>query len=911
VTLSIGDRIGPYEVTARIGAGGMGEVYRATDTNLGRPVAIKVLPEAFAQQADRLARFEREARALAALNHPHIAQIYGLEQGPAEAGHYVRAIVMELVEGATLDQRVRPSGLPIKDALAIAAQIAQALEAAHEQGIIHRDLKPANITLRADGTVKVLDFGLAKLTDDGRSVRLQPDLTASPTITNAAMMTGQGMVLGTAAYMSPEQARGAAVDKRTDIWAFGCVLYELLTGRGPFTRDTLTDTVAAVLEREPDWAALPARTPVPVQQLLRRCLDKNPRRRLRDIGEATIVLEDPATLSAPTGGGTAPPWQRRAVPIALAALLTATVMVGAWYLGADRETLRPRPVSRFEVTLPAGQAFTQNNRRAIRLSPDGLRLAYVVDNLLYLRQLSEHAAVPITGTDLPYVADPAFSPDGQSIAFYSGDGTLKRIAVTGGAPVTLAQIDPPFGIHWSDDGIVVGQGAKGIVRISPLGGEPEVIVRVKAGEEAQGPQLLAIDRVLFTLAAGTAADRWDRAKVIVESIGAGERSILLEGGSDAQYIPTGHLVYALSGTLFAVPFDARRLALTGSPVPVIQGVSRGPGNATGVAQLSVSDTGTLLYIPGPVSASLVRMDVALADRQGNVEPLNLPPGPYQSPRVPPDDTRIAFGSDDGKEASVFVYDLATRAAMRRLTYDGNNRFPTWSHDGSRITFQSDRGGDLALFWQAADGRGTAEQLTKPGNGEAHTPESWSPDGKTLLFSVTKGETMSLWMLSLAGRETKRFASVQSTIPIGATFSPDGRWVAYASADAGRTTIYVQPFPPTGAKYEVVPNAVDTPKQPRWSRKGRTLELFYNPIGVRFEAVPVSTTPTFEFGKAVALPRRLQLGGPSTRTNYDTLRDGRFVGIVTAGQTEFVRGSNNQMHVVLNWSEELKRLSPTD
>jgi serine/threonine-protein kinase len=904
-------RLGAYEVLAAIGVGGMGEVYRARDTRLNRDVALKVLPEAFVLDPDRLARFKREAQLVASLNHPNIAAVYGLEES-----NCVQALVLELVEGKTLADRITDGPVPVDEALPIARQIAEALEAAHEQGIIHRDLKPANVSLRSDGAVKLLDFGLAKSLEPvaarGRDVSASPTMAGPP-------LTQMGVILGTAAYMSPEQAKGLQVDKRSDVWAFGAVLYEMLSGQRAFEGDGMSDTLAAVLRQDVDWTALPASTPGPVRRLLARCLDRDLRRRLRDIGEARIVLEDPRAPDTADAGGVLPlaplqPLWRRAIPVVLTAIVAGALSgTAAWYVSVTPST--PLAVTRFTFTLPEGQTLPQPVwRPVIALSPDGAQVVYGVNaqpnTRLYRRSMSELDVHAIQGTEgYQLVTDPVFSPDGQSVAFYAAaDRTLKRIAVTGGVAVTMCPAEPPYGVSWGPDGIVFGQGSKGIMRVSPNGGTPDVLVTVSEDEEAHGPQLLpGGHHVLFTLATGTGLDRWDKARVVVQSLTSGERTTLIEGGSDARYVPTGHLVYALGGSVFAIAFDVRRLATTGGPVPVVEGVLRAAGRQNGAAHFTFSSAGSLIYIPGPAPRVWQVGQLVLTDRKGAVEPLKLPPGSYGGPRASPDGRRIALEIDDGKEAIIYAYDLSGASAMRRLTFGGNNRFPIWTADGTRVAFQSDREGDLAIFWQAADGTGTAERLTSPGRGESHAPESWSPVANLLLFSVTKGSDVSLWTFSLQDRKATPFGEVHSSIPPGAVFSPDGRWVAYTTVDGHTTSIYVQPFPATGARYQLLAKESSFSHKATWSPDGKG--LFYVPRFGGFEVVSVTTQPTFAFGNAVAVPRPFDPGPPSSRTLYDLTRDGRFVGIIRAGQTASGSPPARSIQVVLNWFEELRARVP--
>ncbi len=941
MALLSGARLGPYEILAPLGQGGMGEVYRARDTKLNRDVALKVLPEQFARDPERLARFKREAQLLASLNHPNIAAIYGLE----ESGD-VRALVMELVEGPTLAEHLQSvgsgqyvasdfsrtrsgpaeaerhvpigSGLPLTETLAIARQIADALEAAHEKGVMHRDLKPANIALTSTGQVKVLDFGLAKALDADPLA----DASNSPTMSLGA--TYPGMILGTAAYMSPEQAKGRAADKRSDVWAFGCVLYEMLSGKRAFEGEDISDTLAAVLRAEPDWAALPENVPLAIRTLVQRCLAKDRRQRIADISTAQYVLAEPASLAAPAGTPAiattaAPPrplW-KRAILVAAALVVGAALATGAWW--SFRPSTPPPTVTRFSFLLPQGQAALGNNRQFVGMSPDGARMVYMANNRLYLRSIWELEPKAIAGTEVPQgLRSPVFSPDGQSIVFWSGaDNTLKRISVSGGAAVTICAADNPLGISWSADGIVFGQGPEGVMRVSPNGGTPERLVTVKAGEIAHGPQVLPGGQaVLFTLATGTAGDRWDKAQIIVQSLKSGERKAVVNGGSDARYLPTGHIVYALGGTLFAVPFDVKRLEVAGGPVPIVEGVQRAAtttaGTTSGSAQFSFSDTGSLVYVAGPTGVSSAGRILALADQKGSSESLKLPPGSYDHPRVSPDGKRIAFGTDDGKEAVVWSYDLAGTSSMRRLTFGGKNRFPIWSADGQRIAFQSDREGDLGIFWQRADGAGTAERLTKAEQGTAHVPESWSPKGDRFLFGVVKGSNFSLWTFSLQDKKAEGFGDVRSTNPINAVFSPDSRWVAYYSNETGSHAIYVQPFPATGAKYQLPKaDARQLDHHPVWSGDGK--QLFYIPALGALAAVSVTTQPSFAFGNPVAVPRRFtarDVSGVTNLRNYDLTPDGKILGSVDSSeQDQSGNPTTTEFRVVLNWFEELKQRVP--
>jgi serine/threonine-protein kinase len=875
--------------------GGMGEVYRATDTNLKRQVAIKVLPASVAVDAERLARFQREAEILAALNHPNIAHIHGLERSDGTV-----ALVMELVEGPTLADRIARGLLPLDEALPIARQIAEALEAAHDQGIIHRDLKPANIKVRDDGMVKVLDFGLAKALDPPAS---SPDVSQSPTITSPAM-TQLGMILGTAAYMSPEQAKGRPADKRSDMWAFGCVLYEMVTGSRAFEGDDVSDTLANVLKSEPDWSALPANLPSPYGALVKGCLRKDRRERIGDSSTALFVLRHPDAVGpASVGQLQRPPLKKRAVPIVL------SLLVGA--AAATATILRPQPLAtaattRFFIPLPDGQQLMLP-RQAITISPDGTRIVYAADGKLFVRAMTEIEPRPIPGTE--GALHPTFSPDGQSIAFWN-DGALKRIDASGGTPVTLClttRAAAPSGITWTNTGILFAEGRAGIMRVSANGGKPEVVVAVKESEGlVHGPQLLPDgDTVLFTIAQRTTGvdDIWGRAQIVTQSLKTGERKTLIDGGDDGRYVPTGHLVYMQGGTLLAVPFDLAKLAVTGGPVPLVQSVATMSAASTGGGQFAISNSGSLVYVRG-LSGQL---DLILFDRKGAVEPLKLPPRAYAYPRVSPDGLRLAFETSDGQQTNVSIYELSGSSSVRRLTFGGNNRFPIWSADSRRVAFQSDRDGDLAVFWQPADG-GAAERLTRAEAAVSHTPESWSPTLDAFLFSMTKGSQISLWTFSMQDRKATRFGDVTSTtFPPDAVFSPDGRWVAYqvGAVGQGEGTTYVQPFPfpADGKKYEIARGG-----RPLWSRDGT--ELFYIPAPGQLNAVTVKTQPTFSFTNPVAVPRRFGIADPSYPRPYDMLRDGRIIGVRAVGQAPSGASGSAEIQVVLNWFEELKARVPS-
>ena len=908
--IEAGSRIGTYEVVAPLGSGGMGEVYRARDTKLGRDVALKILPEPFALDPERLARFKREAQVLALLNHPHIAAIYGFE----DSGD-THALVLELVEGPTLADRIAEGPIPIAESLTIAKPIAEAIEAAHEQGIIHRDLKPANVKIRPDGTVKVLDFGLAKLVDNKPDSAGAIGLSHSPTITTPAM-TMAGVILGTASYMSPEQAKGRPADKRSDVWAFGCVLFEMLTGRGAFEGEDVTETIAAVVRGEPDWAALPADAPAVVRLLLKGCLEKDRRQRIADISTVLFAMRQPAIVVPPSEPQTVvhdrqPAW-RRAIPGAAGAALAIALTSLAWWMLLPA---KPTPaVTRFSILLGEGERFTDPFLPIVAISPDGTQLAYVANRRLYLRSLSELGDRPIPGTEVTtgFLGGPMFSPNSRSLAFWVGTGVtsfaLKRVELSGGAPVTISQATFPFGASWDSSGIVFGQafvGEHGIMRVSASGGKPETIVHVKNDEVAQSPQVLPDgDAVLYTLTKGfigesttMTAEMWDKARIVVQPLKGAERKTLIENGSDGRYMPSGHLVYAVSGTLLAAPFDARRREVTGGPVSVVEGVLRPTtvGNGPGGLHFSVSNSGTLVYVPGPATASANQTNLVIVDRKGNAEALNTPRRAYEFPRVSPDEKRLAVGTDDDKGANIWIYDLAGTSVIRQLTFGGKNRFPTWAGNDT-VAFQSDRDGDSAIFVQDQSGTKLAQRLTKPEPGTLHVPESFSPDGRTLLYDVIKDGRHSLWMLMVSDRQSKRFSDVEAyQTAISSMFSPDGKWVAYGTTrqEDAAMEVMVQPFPPTGAKFSVSPGA-----HPMWSRDGK--ELIFSTQG-QITIVPIATRPTVTAGPGVIISRPIVSRGTQER-NRDGLSDGRIIGVSVLTSPN---APASQIQVVLNWFEDLK------
>jgi serine/threonine-protein kinase len=879
-----GTKLGSYEILSQIGAGGMGEVYRARDTKLGRDVAIKVLPDAFARDTDRMARFQREARVLASLDHPNIASIYGLEDSGG-----TRALVMQLVEGPTLADRVKAGPIPVDDAVRIARQIADALEYAHERGIIHRDLKPANVKVTNDDVVKVLDFGLAKaLEGDPSSI----DISTSPTISRMATM--QGVLLGTAAYMAPEQAKAKTVDRRADIWAFGCVLYEMLTGKQAFTGETVTDTLASIIKEEPDWKLLPSTTPMRVRVLLQRCLQKDPKLRLRDIGDARISLDEvlsgvPEGTPSPSVASRAKQWRWwLASGIAAVVVVAAAASLVTWNLKPSP----PKPVTRTVINLPPGQHLAELGRPVLALSSDGRQLAYVAATQgsatpqIYLRAMDSAEARAIPGTE--GATEPFFSPDGQWLGFFA-EGKLKKISVNGASAVTLGNSGFPAGASWGSQGIIVFVPNLGLLQqVSDSGGAPQrLTTRHDKGETIQfWPDFLPGSKAVVFAYRGAG-----EGGIAAWTLGTGERRNLIQGGSSPAYAPSGHLVYAQGGSLMAVPFDPERLEVKGAAVPVVEGVL-----STGLivnAQYSLSATGSLVYVSG--SAQALQSKLVWVSRNGAEQPLAAPVRNYGYPRLSPDGHRVAVVS----EPQIWLYDLA-RDTLSRFTFEGRDSLPVWTPDGKRIAFMSNRNGTNNIYWQRADGSGGLERLTNSEYNNA--PLSFSPDGQVLAFQEINSTTgIDISVLRLSDRKAQPFLQTPS-VKGAPQFSPDGHWLAYVSDESGRYEVYVQPYPGPGGKWQI---STEGGNEPVWNHNGQ--ELFYRSEN-KVMAVAVTTQPSFSAGKPKELFEGLYLRNVGTYPHYDVSPDGqRFLMLKPVDQQQ---AAPTQINVVLNWFEELKRLVPT-
>ena len=913
MALSPGTRLGPYEIVSALGAGGMGEVYRAHDTSLGRDVAIKILPDTFAHDPERLARFAREAKTLAALNHPNIAHLYGFE---TSAGMPV--LVMELVEGSTLADRIAQGPVPLDEALPIARQVAEALEAAHEQGIVHRDLKPANVKVRDDGTVKVLDFGLAKALEPAAG---SPSASQSPTITTPAM-TQAGVMMGTAAYMSPEQARGKPADKRSDIWAFGCVLYEMLTGTRPFDAQEVSDTLANVLKIDPDWSVIPPETPPAIRTLLQSCLTKDRQRRVADISTALFVLDKGASLAPPVSPVSAAPLPRklrwRRVAALAAGALVVAVIVGTvvWVATRPPDPVPPR-VSRLPLALPDTAALAISGPdRDLAITPDGSRLVYIGNRgtQVFVRALDALEPVAVFTGNGPRGL--FVSPDGQWIGFGGGEGILRKVAITGGPSVPLTPVDgAPRGATWLPDDTIIfatGNPGTGLQRIAAAGGSATVLTRP---DRAQGeadhvwPEILPGGRaVLFTITALTGG--LDAAQVAVLDLQTGTQTIVLRGGSHAHYVSTGpgsltragreggYLVYAAASTLRAVAFDLAGLETRGAPVPLIADVQTTTGG--GVDAVVAAD-GTLAYVSRGGMAPLNEPHTLVwVDRQGRETAIPTPPRAYLSPRLSPDGTRVAVHLDR-PEPDLWLWDL-TRSTLTRLTSEpGVDANPLWTPDGRSLVFRSDRAGASNLFVQEADGTGSAKRVTE-GDLE-QSPNAITADGTRVVFEeLQAGRQRNLRLLTLT--PTRRVEPLLETRfdERGGSVSPDGRWLAYQSNSSGRDEIYVRPFPNVGDGQSQVSNAGGI--QARWARSGR--ELFYRTPDGALMAVPVNAEGTVW---SAGSPAKLFEGRYHTGDGYDVSPDAQRFLMLKEGVATDQTAAPATLIVVQNWVEELKKLVP--
>ncbi len=891
-----------FRIDELIGRGGMGEVYRARDLSLNRDVALKVLAAESANgpaNDDRMARLREEAHTLAALNHPNIATIHGLVEADG-----VRALVLEFVDGQTLEQRLADGLMPVDDAMRYARQIAVALEAAHEQGIVHRDLKPSNIKQRSDGTVKLLDFGLAKIVRRVATTGAAAgqSLTNSPNELAAA-------VVGTAAYMSPEQARGREGDRRTDIWAFGAVLFEMLSGSRVFEGTNVAETLAAVTAGEIAWTRLPSRTPAPLQQLLRRCLDRDPARRLRDIGEARIVIDDllNGTAAQPTRLPSIGVRRSKILGAASAILATAGVVMFALW---PRESSQPSAVTRFALTPPADrQLLVDPQSRDLSITRDGSQIIYkggarIDRTQLFVQRLDQLEPEPLTPTGLP--KGPFVSPDGQWVGFFepgAPGAAFKKVPLTGGPAIFVSRVDGPSrGAVWVDDQTIIaasGATSTGLLRLSASGGDPIVLTRPNR-ERGEGdhlwPECLPDRRhVLFTISSLTGGI--DGAQVGVLDLASGSWRSVLQRASQARYVSSGHLVYVAGGALWAIGFDPVRAETFGTARVVVPQVVTLP---TGVAEFDIAGDGTLVYVVGSATSAAPR-HLVWVDRDGREDPIDAPPRAYADLRLSPDGTRLAT-EIEGDGHDIWVWDFAHKSLTRVTSDPGTDQSPVWMPDGRRLVFKTEAGGVLgALAMQAADGSGTAERLT---DGTRIERASFAlADGSRILYSDGTGPKL----LRLDGEP--RVSSLLPLVGRGggdAELSPDERWMAYVALYSDTPQIFVSPFPDGKASRTLVTPAGGS--QPRWARDGRT--LFYTGLDGTLMSVSVDPNVPIRFGPPVQVLKKAYYGGITVLSRlgtYDVAADGRFLMLKDVDDATAVR--RTQIVVVRNWIEELKRLAP--
>jgi serine/threonine protein kinase/Tol biopolymer transport system component len=909
MSLAAGTKLGPYEVVGAIGAGGMGEVYRARDTKLGREVALKVLPDVFAADTERMARFEREAKVLASLNHPNIASIYGFEDSGG-----VHALVMELVEGQTLAERIaggvgaglKPAptsthAIPIEEALPIARQIAEGLEYAHERGIVHRDLKPANVKITPDGMVKLLDFGLAKaLEGDGAT---GSDPASSPTLSRLA--TQAGIILGTAAYMSPEQAKGRPVDRRADIWAFSCVLFEMLSGKKPFDGETITDVLAAVVRAEPDWSLLPAATPGVVGNLLRRCLKKDAKQRLQAIGDARIALEEilSGTAAAEETSVSIPVQRSRRQFLAwalVAVLATVAAGLGAWIWLSRGAPAAPAIVSQILPPPNANYLFGGNDVGAPAISPDGKWLAFVAAGTdgkqeLWVRPLDATTAQPLAGTD--GASYPFWSPDNRSIGFFA-NGNLDRIDASGGPPLTLAAAGNGRGGAWNQDGTILfaPTSSSPLFRVPASGGAAQQVTQLNVSRQESGhrwPQFLPDGKHFLVYGASYAADR---SGTYAASLDSSAPTLIVRGNSNASYVPPGYLLFVRQGTLIAQRFDSASLRLVGQPGPLVEHAEVNSNVYRGV--FTVSQNGILAYQAGGSLGQ--NAELLWFDRSGKQIGVTGEPGALYTPSLSPDDRKLAVrvtAPGTGTVNNIWIYDLAEGIKTRLTFSSANDGVPAWSPDGKTIAFASNRSGELHLYEKEADGTGSTSPLVVDNARE--TFPSFSSDGRYLFygrFAAQKGSHEEIWAMPLFGGR-KPFVVVQNPqFDVGmSALSPDGKWLAYESAESGRREIYVVPFLHGSGKWEV---STGGGTWPRWRHDGK--ELFYlSPDNKIMSAEISEQSGSLVIGKvALLFPVNPVSGGQA----YDVSADGKKFVV----DTQAAPKTSEPLTLVVNWPALLKK-----
>jgi serine/threonine protein kinase/Tol biopolymer transport system component len=911
--LAAGSRLGSYEILSALGAGGMGEVYRATDTVLKRQVALKVLPPEVANDPERVARFQREAEVLASLNHPNIAHLYGLERSGGTL-----ALVMELVEGPTLADRIAQGAIPVDEVLRIAKQIAEALEAAHEQGIIHRDLKPANIKVRDDGAVKVLDFGLAKAMEPaGSSGVSAAAVTNSPTITSPALMTGIGMLLGTAAYMSPEQAKGRPADKRSDIWAFGCVVYEMLTGTRAFEAEEVSETLAFVLTRAPDWTKLPSDVPNGIRTLLRRSLEKDRRKRLADIADARIEIED-TQLGAADHVQSAAQTRSRLIVLLATGCVVAAILVAVAIIAVIRQPSVATKVIRFDIAVPSDwtpvlpDSLGPSAGTSLAISPDGQHVVFGATNsqgrvALWLRSLDRVVARELTDTD--GASGPFWSADSRFVGFYAA-GKLKTVEISSGTVKTLCEIPTFNGATWNREGIIVlaraggGQGGP-LLRVSEDGGTPTAATELHQGEILHTRPAFLPDGRHFLYRTTEAVSN---GAIYVGALDSAERKLVFENTSTGRVIyASGHLLYMQGTTLVAQPFDPNNLVVVGPPTPIAEDVqTTGPVPPVGV--FSASDSGVLVYRTG---RGEVGSQLTWLDRSGKVVTTLGARGDYTDLELSPNGERASISVRDAppqQKRHIWVIDTVRGLPIRLTTGSADESTSIWSPDGNRIVFNSNRQGAFDLYEKAAAGMGNESPLfpREPNQAVDRVPLSWSQDGNAVLFEVSSrfdraavgGSPYAvdeLWIVRLTGdRKPGPYLRMPTAVAQG-RFSPNGHWIAYTSAEVGAPQVYVTSFPEPTLKRRISPEGGT---YPRWGPDGR--ELFFLNRNAVWVANITAKDGTFDVGTVQPL-FTVRVSGPWS--NYAVAPDGQrfLVNMQPASQT-----GGTAMTVALNWTDELKR-----
>jgi serine/threonine-protein kinase len=905
MALTNGTKLGPYEIVAPLGAGGMGEVYRARDTRLERTVAIKILPPHLSSDPILRQRFEREAKVISSLNHPHICVLYDVGQQDG-----VDFIVMECIEGETLAARLEKGPLPREQVLKYGIQIADALDKAHRSGVVHRDLKPGNIMLTASGA-KLLDFGLAKA-----AVPLAAGDTLTAAVAPTAPVTQQGAIVGTFQYMSPEQVEGKDVDARSDVFSFGSVLYEMLTGRRAFQGKSQLSVTSAVLEKEPEpISTLQPLTPPTLDRAIRVCLAKDPENRWQTARDLLLELKWIAEAGSQAGAA-APVVSRRKLRERLAWVAAAFLALTTMAFAIGFVLRAPQPPQPMRLSAEIGvdaTLYTRFGPSAI-LSPDGTRLVFVVGGSdqkqrLYVRSLDQFQATALSGTE--NANDPFFSPDGQWIGFFA-DRKLKKISVQGGGVVTLCDVNSDRGGSWGEDGTIVftSDNRVALSKVSSAGGTPAPLTTLdkQVGEVThRWPQVLPGSKaVLFT--SSTHGTDYEDAEIVVYSMASGQRKTVQRGGFYPRYLPSGHLVYMHEGTMFALPFDLKRMDVTGQPAPILEGVVTTP--VSGGAQFSFSDAGNLVYVAG--RGVVPNLSLYWMDREGKFTPLRETLGEYRAPAFSPDGKRLALEIWDGKSADIWVDDW-DRDTLTRITFAGGaNTSPVWTPDGKRIVYSSEeKGGTYNLWWKRADGAGDAQRLTK--NKNAQYPESWRPDGKILAITQNNPETSwDAMTLSVEGNEKSgwKFGEPKPFlnsifVESDPAFSPDGRWIAYGSNESGSYEVYVRPFPGPGGKWQVSTGGGDYPK---WSRNSK--ELFYRTAESKIMvATYTASGDSFQAGKP-QLWSPGQFTGRGFISNFDLHPDGKRFAVLKTPETARAAAANNKVSFIFNFFDELRRKLPS-